>query len=142
MSHVFLGGFFYSYVPPAGGVTALVTRDGILGSGALHYSCARWRDRQPFRLLTAPLFPRADKEYLGRFRVRGTVAVKGTARRCRVRLFDRLHAKCLAETWSALDGSYGFDDLAERSYFALAFDSGTRPINASIADFLPLETMS
>ena len=79
----------------------------------------------------------------GAHRITGTVTERGAAGVYRVRLFDRKTALCLRETWSAADGSYAFNNLANQpnGYFAVAFDDGANPLNAAIADLITPEPM-
>ena len=79
----------------------------------------------------------------GPCRITGTVTELGVAGPYQVRLFDRLTARCIGETWSAADGSYVFDYLAYRAngYFAIAYDHGDNPLNAAIADLITPEPM-
>lgn len=79
----------------------------------------------------------------GHYRITGTVTELGVAGRYRVRLFHRLTAACLGETWSAADGSYSFSALSHipSGYFVIAFDHGDNPLNAAIADLVTPEPM-
>lgn len=79
----------------------------------------------------------------GFHRITGTVTELGTPGAYRVRLFDRVTALCIRETWSAADGSYAFDRLANQpnGYFIVAFDHGDNPLNAAIADLITPEPM-
>lgn len=79
----------------------------------------------------------------GQHRITGTVTELGAPGVYRVRLFNRLTAKCLRETWSSADGSYVFNHLANQpnGYFAIAFDHGASPLNAAIADLITPEPM-
>lgn len=94
------------------------------------------------RALTYPLI-RADAADGGAFRVRGTVTELGVAGPYRVRLFDRLTARCIRETRSAADGSYSFPRIAyrDKGYFVVAYDHGDSPHNAAIADLVTPEPM-
>lgn len=96
----------------------------------------------PGRLLLSPLI-RHDSADGGAFRVRGTVTELGVAGPYRVRLFDRLTARCIRETWSAVDGSYSFERIAYRAqgYTVVAHDHGASPLNAAIADLVTPEPM-
>ena len=86
--------------------------------------------------------PHYDVMFGGGHRITGTVDELGTVGKYRVRLFDRLTARCIRETWSdPVTGAYSFEWIANRDYFAVAFDHGDNPVNAAIADFLPLEPM-
>lgn len=86
---------------------------------------------------------RRDMEDGGAYRITGTVTELGVAGRYRVRLFDRLTARGLRETWSAADGSYSFPYIAYRAngYFTVAYDHGDNPHNAAIADLITPEPM-
>lgn len=94
------------------------------------------------RLLLSPLI-RRDVEDGGSHRIRGTVTELGVAGPYRVRLFDRLTARCIRETRSAADGSYSFPSIAYRyqGYFVVAYDHGDSPLNAAIADLVTPEPM-
>lgn len=96
----------------------------------------------PGRLLLSPLI-RRDSADGGAFRVRGTVTELGVAGPYRVRLFERLTARCIRETWSAADGSYSFPYIAYRyqGYTVVAHDHGDSPLNAAIADLVTPEPM-
>lgn len=93
------------------------------------------------RLLSALI--RADAMDGGYHRVRGTVTEIGVAGPYRVRLFDRLTARCIRETWSAADGSYSFPYIAyrDKGYVVVAHDHGDSPLNAAIADLVTPEPM-
>lgn len=82
-----------------------------------------------------------DRDYVGNFRIRGTVTELGAAGAYRVRLFDRLTGLLVGETWSAQDGSYSFDNIAYRAngYVVIAHDHGDNPKNAVIADWVTPE---
>ncbi len=77
----------------------------------------------------------------GAYRITGTVTELGVVGRYRVRLFDRVTARCLRETWSAADGAYSFPYIAYRAngYFTVAYDHGDSPLNAAIADLITPE---
>lgn len=79
----------------------------------------------------------------GNYRIIGTVTELGVVGAYRVGLFDRFSAKCIRETFSAIDGSYSFNNLAYRQngYFAIALDHGDNPLNAAIADLITPEPM-
>lgn len=79
----------------------------------------------------------------GQHRITGTVTELGAPGAYRVRLFDRRSAICIRETWSAADGAYAFNHLANQpnGYFAVAFDHGDNPLNAAIADLITPEPM-
>ncbi len=82
------------------------------------------------------LLVRGDLEFTGHYRIAGTVDELGEVGQYRVRLFDRVSARVIRETWSAVDGSYSFDGIANREYFLVAFDHGENPTNAAISDFV------
>jgi hypothetical protein len=86
---------------------------------------------------------RRDQVDGGGYRIAGTVTELGAAGVYRVRLFDRLTARCVRETWSAADGSYSVPYIAYRpnGYFAVAYDHGANPLNAAIADLITPEAM-
>lgn len=75
-------------------------------------------------------------EISGNYRIVGTVKELGVAGAYRVRLFDKQSARCIRETWSKLDGSYCFDNIADTEYFVVAYDHGDDPKNAQIFDFV------
>lgn len=79
----------------------------------------------------------------GWHRITGTVTELGAVGAYRVRLFDRKTAICIREMWSAADGAYVFNNLANQpnGYFAVAFDHGADPLNAAIADLITPEPM-
>jgi len=79
----------------------------------------------------------------GFFRVSGVVTEAGATGPYRVRLFYRPNSKPVAETWSAADGSYRFDNIKyePQGYYVIAFDHGDNPVNAAIADFVTPEPM-
>lgn len=81
--------------------------------------------------------------FSGLHRITGTVTELGAAGAYRVRLFDRQTALCIRETWSAADGAYVFNNIANQpnGYFAVAFDDGANPLNAAIADLITPEPM-
>jgi hypothetical protein len=79
--------------------------------------------------------------YAGRWRLSGVVTEMGQPGAYRVRLFDTLTGTLVAETVSAADGVYTFTSLANRPYFAVAFDHGADPSTAGISDQLILEAM-
>lgn len=85
----------------------------------------------------------AGPAFGGYHRITGTVTELGVAGPYRVRLFDRVTALCIRETWSAADGVYAFEHLAYQAngYFAIAFDHGANPLNAAIADLITPEPM-
>lgn len=86
---------------------------------------------------------RSDIEDGGPMRITGTVTEIGVTGSYRVCLFDRSNMRCLLETWSASDGSYSFDYIANRPnrYFVVAFDRTDPYRNAAIADFVTPEPM-
>lgn len=66
--------------------------------------------------------------------IAGTVQVEGQPVRRRVRCIERQTGRFIAETWSAADGRYRFDDLYPgRAYQIIAMDYGLE-YNAVIAD--------
>ena len=79
----------------------------------------------------------------GAHRVSGVVTEAGATGSYRVRLFYRPNSKPVAETWSAADGSYSFDNIKyePQGYYVIAFDHGDNPVNAAIADFVTPEPM-
>lgn len=79
----------------------------------------------------------------GLYRIVGTISELGVSGSYRVRLFDRLSARCLRESWSGNDGSYAFNNVAYRpnGYFIVAYDHGDNPLNAAIADLITPEPM-
>jgi hypothetical protein len=84
------------------------------------------------------------KPYGGSFRVRGTVMVSGSPAARRVVLFEAGGVaqpwRPVLSTWSAADGSYSFERIADSEYIVIAFDY-TRDKNAAIADFVRPEPM-
>ncbi len=80
----------------------------------------------------------------GAYQITGTVEELGVYGAYQVRLFDRKSGRCIRETWSLPDGSYFFPYIAyrETGYFAVAYDHGNNPLNAAIADYLPMELMN
>lgn len=86
---------------------------------------------------------RRDIEDGGGHRIVGTVTELGVAGPYRVRLFNRLTARCVGETWASSDGAYAFNYLAYHlnGYYAIAFDHGDNPLNAAIADLITPEPM-
>jgi len=103
------------------------------------------RDASPPSFAAATLNTiRADLVSGGVFRVSGTVTVSGAPAQRRVVLFDSATGprplQPLRATWSAADGSYSFPRIANRPYFAVAFDhEGT--YRSEIVDPVTLETM-
>jgi len=95
------------------------------------------------RVMLPSSFLRTNVQDGGPCRITGTVTEMGTVGSYRVRLFDRISARCIRETWSAADGSYSFPYLAYRpnGYFAIAYDHGENPLNAAIADLITPEPM-
>ena len=92
------------------------------------------------RVLPLPLH--ADMVFGGPYRITGTVDELGTVGKYRVRLFDRLTARCIRETWSdPVTGAYSFEWIADRDYFAVAFDHGENPGRPGIRDFAAPEPM-
>lgn len=82
--------------------------------------------------------------YGGSFRVAGMVNVSGTPASRRVVLFDSGSVaqpwRPILSTWSAADGSYSFDRIANLPYFAVAFDhEGT--YRSEIVDPVTMEPM-
>jgi len=80
----------------------------------------------------------------GEFRAHGMVTVSGTPAQRRVVLFDSATGprplQAIRATWSAADGSYSFERIADRPYFAIAFDhEGT--YKSEIVDPVTLEPM-
>jgi hypothetical protein len=68
----------------------------------------------------------------------------GVPGRYRVQLYRRQSGMPIACTYSdPLTGAYSFTRLAYRyqGYFTIAFDYGTAPVNAAIADLLTPEPM-
>ena len=91
---------------------------------------------------TGPL--RFDLEDGGTYRIMGEVTELGVVGSYRVRLFDRVSARCIRETWSAADGSYSFPYIAYRhqGYFAVAFDHGENASpQAGIVDLVTPDLM-
>jgi len=86
---------------------------------------------------------RRDMQDGGGYRMAGTVDELGVVGSYRVRLFDRKSARCIREVWSAADGSYVFNHLADRpnGYFVIAYDHGDAPLNAAIGDLITPEPM-
>lgn len=74
----------------------------------------------------------------GFHQIASTVDRLGVTGAYRVRLFDRRTALCLRETWSAADGAYAFDRIADQpnGYFAVVFDHSDSPLNAAVADLI------
>lgn len=69
--------------------------------------------------------------------VAGTVTVSGAVASRLVRLYDRATGQLVAETTSAADGTYRFDDVApELACFVLAFDDPAHTYNAAVADLI------
>lgn len=93
---------------------------------------------------TGGTLARSDTVHGGAYHVRGTVTVAGTPARRRVVLFDgpmgQLPLRAIRATWSAANGAYSFDRIADREYIVVAFDY-TRDKNAAIADFVRPEPM-
>lgn len=88
-------------------------------------------------------FLRADQQDCGVYQITGTVDELGVAGAYRVRLFDRISARCIRETWSDASGAYAFQNIAYRyrGYFVIAYDHGDNPHNAAIADLMTPEAM-
>lgn len=82
-------------------------------------------------------------EYGGAYRIAGTVNELGVNGSYRVRLYKRQNGEVIAETWSASNGSYAFNYLANISngYFVVAHDHTTPLNNAAIADLITPEPM-
>src|SRR5690554_4008057 len=66
--------------------------------------------------------------------IAGTVQVEGVPVRRRVRCIERKTGRFVAETWSAVNGAYRFDDLVlGRQYLIVAMDYELQ-YNAVVAD--------
>lgn len=93
--------------------------------------------------ITGPIV-RIDATYGGAYRVRGTVTVQGVPAQRRVVLFNTATAlepfKAIRAVWSATDGIYSIDRIANGEYIVIAFDYA-RDRNAAIADFVAPEPM-
>lgn len=80
----------------------------------------------------------------GAFRVRGTLTVALVPSQRRVVLFDSAAGprplQPIRAVWSAADGSYSFERIADREYFVIGFDY-TGDKNAAVADFVRPEPM-
>lgn len=79
----------------------------------------------------------------GPFRITVPVDELGVPGRYRVRLCVRTTGQCVGERWSNSSGIAEFSGIAmiDRGYYAVAFDHGTEPLNAAIADFITPEAM-
>ena len=72
----------------------------------------------------------------GAYRVAGTVKIDGsppTPVRRRVRLYEVLSGRLIRQTWSALDGTFAFEQLRAGEYLVVS-DDHTRTYNAVVAD--------
>jgi len=81
----------------------------------------------------------------GGYRIAGNVTELGVAGAYRVRLHDKLSGRLIRETWSADDGTYSFENIANRTdgYYLVAHDHGASPRNGDIVDTgIVLETLS
>lgn len=87
---------------------------------------------------------RVDLYFGGRYRIVGDVAIDDTPDvpvRRQVRLFDKVTARLVRETWSAPGtGAYAFDYIANGRYFVVTHDYLTF-YNAVVADNLTPELM-
>lgn len=95
------------------------------------------------KLALNPFPGQSDMYNDGSYRIRGTVTELGVPGPYRVALFSRLSCLPLRLTWSSADGAYAFSRLQYRAngYFAVAFDHGSNPLNAAIADLITPEAM-
>lgn len=84
--------------------------------------------------LTRNSFHRTETETTGSYSISGTVKELGVTGAYRVRLFENQSARCIRETWSAGNGAYSFENLADLTYFVVAYDHGATPQNAAISD--------
>lgn len=102
-------------------------------------SVTRWDLAWPAGAVNGRLLPdlvRYDQLDGGALRIAGAVKIDDTPDipvSRRVRLFDQLSGRLVRETWSAEDGSYSFDKIADRKFFVVAFDH-TLQDNAAIKD--------
>ena len=84
--------------------------------------------------LTIKSFHRTENDTTGSYSISGTVKELGVTGAYRVRLFDKQSARCIRETWSAGNGTYSFENLADLTYFVVAYDHGATPQNAAVVD--------
>ena len=84
-----------------------------------------------------------DSEFGGLGQISDAIDKEGTAGSYRLRLYHRATGKLLRQTWSAADGSYTFDHIAEESegYFIVGFDHGASPVQAGVGDLITPEPM-
>ena len=81
----------------------------------------------------------------GNKRARGTVSVNGTLSQRRVVLFHGSSGpqplQPIRSTWSAADGAYSFDRIANGTYFGVAFPVDGDSVNAEVIYPMTLEPM-
>lgn len=77
----------------------------------------------------------------GQHRIAGVAMELSVPGPYRLRLYERVTGQLVAETWSAADGTFVFDALANRpqSYYVVELDHNEPLRNAAIVDFITPE---
>lgn len=68
-------------------------------------------------------------------KIRGSVKKLGFPSAARVRLFEKLSGKLVAETLTDSQGNYSFENLAQTAFFVIAHDPASQ-YNAIIQDMV------